>query len=147
MDRPSCRTYFAVIFSIDVKKNAESLRAGRMCPPEELGIVCREQVGEYIRRELGADPVWDRHRFVIGYHETYDPDLNVMLRRTLAGLSDKTEAIRRMQQIFPVAAILEAVPCLVRDAEEPLQLLSPARDIVEFLYRADVALDFDLCVI
>lgn len=139
----TCKTYFSVCFEFDVARNAELLKARRDCSPEEIGIFRKDEVEAFIKEAFGVVPRWDRHHFVIGYNDTYDIDVNQMLHVTLKDLFGKQDQIRELQQKFPVTTVLEIIPHIIADSEEPKQCLSPDRDILDFLSESGTALDLD----
>lgn len=147
MEKHSCKTYFAVYLSIDKEKNCELLRERLDCAPEEIGIFNKDEIEKFITDTFGVIPVWDRHCFIIGYNERYDVDVNVMLRVTLKGLLGKEAELRALQDKFSVATVLEIVPYIVADSDEPTQILAVDRDIVEFLYKSGAELDIDYYII
>ncbi|MBD5131860.1 MAG: DUF4279 domain-containing protein [Clostridiales bacterium] len=147
MERPACKTYFCLVFDFDVKKNAASLKARRDCTPEELGIYNKTEVERFIVDRLGVVPEWRRHRFILGCNENYDVDVNVMLRATLKDLFGKEDIIKRACEQFGVSAALVIVPYIVADSDEPHQLLSLDRDIIDFMSRSGMAMDLDYYII
>lgn len=147
MEKHSCKTYLSVNFEFDRKKNAELLRLHRDCTPEELGIFNKEEVEDFITEKLGVTPKWRRHHFVIGYNEKYDVDVNEMLRVTLNGLFGKEDLIKELQQKFALTAVLEIVPYIAEESEEPKQYLTLERDIIDFLYKSGAEMDLDYYVI
>ena len=121
MEKPSCKTYFAV-----------------SCPPH-----AERDVERYLRETLGASFQREGRLFVIGYNEAFDINVNEMIRFTLRDLFGKEEKIREMQKTFSARCVLEIVPWLISRSEEPSQILSLEKDIVEFLYRSDTSVDLD----
>ncbi len=146
MDKHTCETYLSIDFSGDKLENVELLKERRDCTPEELGILNKDEVESFIINELGVTPIWKRHHFIIGLNKKYHTNVNEMLRVTLKGLIGKEEKIKEMQQKYQVAVTLQIVPHLVKDSNDPLQILSLASDIIAFLYKANIAYDIDYYV-
>lgn len=142
----SCHTYFAVHFEIDMEKNAEYIRNGIECTPEDLGIFNKNEVEKFIVEQFGVTPVWDRHTFFIGQNANYDVDVNKMIRITLKDLFGKEENLRELRKRFGVETMLEIVPYISVDCEKPTQILSLDRDIIEFLYKSGTEVDLDYYV-
>ena len=142
MEHHSCATYFAVCFDIDVDKNAALLRKSLDCTPEEIGIYNKEEVEAAII-ELGVIPKWHRHRFVIGYNDNYDVNVNEMIRVTLKELFGKEAAIKELCDKFNVTAMLEIVPHIAKSSNEPTQILSLESDIIDFLHKSGTQMDLD----
>lgn len=139
----ACKTYFSVDFEIDRERNAALAREKPDCTPEELGIFTKDEAEKYIVETFGVTPIWDRHRFVLGYNEQYDVDVNRMLRVTLRGLLGKEAEIRALQEKFGVTTMLEIVPYIVKACKAPTQILAPDKDIVAFLHTSDTEIDID----
>lgn len=146
MKKHSCRTYLAVLFTIDYKENARLLQTGRDCLPEEIGIFNKDEVEAFITDEFGVTPVWDRHHFVIGFNDNYDVDINHMIRVTLTNLLGKEDKIQEMCTRFGVSVSLELVPEIATDADTG-QSLSLDADIIEFLYKSGTAMDLDYYIV
>lgn len=146
MERRSCKTYFSIGFEFDVRKNAQILKEGRECMPEELGIVNKVEAEKFIIEQLGIIPQWKRHHFVIGFNGEYNVDVNEMLRSTLKDLFGKEQKLREMKERFAVSTTLEIVPHIVANSEEPSQILSLDSDIIAFLYKSGTAVDLDYYV-
>lgn len=147
MEKHSCKTYFVVYFNFDREKNAALLRERFDCLPEEIGIFNKEEVEKFIIEAFGVHPQWDRHCFIIGYNEMYNVNVNEMLRITLKDLFGKEDKIKELCKKFGVTVMLEIVPYIVGDSEEPCQILSLERDIIEFLYDSGAEMDIDYYVL
>ncbi len=138
----ACKTYFAILFSFDMEKNIALLKEGKDCSPEDIGILNRDEAEKFILEAFGVAPVWNRHHFIIGYNDIYNEDVNEMLRITLKDLFGKEEKIKELQSEFGVSTSLEIVPTIAAGATQK-QNLSLDRDITEFLYFSDTAMDLD----
>lgn len=147
MEKNSCKTYFSVNFEFDRQKNAASLKEGRECTPEELGIFNKKEVEKFMKDVFGVKPEWRRHHFVVGCNEKYKTDVNKMIRKTLEKLLGKEDKIKEMQKRFSVTTVLEIVPYIASDCKESPQNLSLDGDIVDFLYNSGTAHDMDYYVI
>lgn len=146
MTRHECKTYFRVLFDFDRKANAAFLRENREPTPEDLGIFRKDEAERYILDTFGVTPVWEFHSFILGYNETYDVDVNKMIRKTLCGLMGKEEQIRAMRRRFGVDTVLEVVPYLLSDSPDPNPCLSLENDIIAFLYKSGTEYDIDYYV-
>lgn len=83
----------------------------------------------------------------IGENDEYDPDLNVMLRKTLEGVMGKEELLRALIEKNGAEIYLVAVPEIIWDCEDPRPMLSLDADIVEFLYKSGARIDLDYYII
>ena len=146
-ERHSCKTYFAVHFDFDMQKNAALIRERHDCKPEDIGIFNKCEVEEYIVDTFGVTPEWKRHHFVIGYNANYDVNVNQMIRVTLNNLFGKEDKIRELCEKFGVTTCLEIVPYIVEDSNEPTQILSLERDIINFLYNSGTEMDLDYYIL
>lgn len=120
---PYCLTYFRVIHH------------GRL----ELGSFCKR---------LGLDaeallPFFDGESLEIGRCEVYDVDMNVMIRKTLAGLLGREDELAAIKRELGLEYYLERVPVLLRDGDGPRQILSLDDDIIRFMAKAGVCDDLD----
>ena len=147
MERPSCKTYFAVLFDIDIEKNAHLIKEGAQCLPQDIGIFNKDEVERFIVERLDVVPKWDRHHFVIGYNEHYDVDVNKMIRVTLKGLFGKERELKELCERFSVTLMLEIVPYIVANTDEPTQILSLYKDIIALLYNSGAEVDMDYYII
>lgn len=147
MEKHTCKTYFSVNFEFDRQKNAELLKKGRDCAPEEIGIKSKTEAEKFIIDNFSLKPQWERHRFVIGLNEKYDADVNEMIRATLKDLIGKEDKIAEMKEKFSVQTVLEIVPYVAVDSDEPTQNLSLDDDIIDFLYATGTSHDLDYYVI
>lgn len=147
MEKHECRTYFSLNFDFDIKKNAGLLKKRRDCEPEETGILNKKEAEGAVIKDFGIIPEWKRHRFVLGFNENYNVDVNEMLRVTLKDLFGKEEQIKKLKKEFSLSAILEIVPVIASNSNEPNQYLSLERDIIEFLYKSETDIDLDYYVV
>lgn len=147
MEKHECRTYFSLNFDFDIKKNAGLLKKRRDCKPEEIGILNKKEAEGAVIKAFGIIPEWERHRFVLGFNENYNVDVNEMLRVTLKDLFGKEEQIKKLKKEFSLSAILEIVPVIASNSNEPNQYLSLERDIIEFLYKSETDIDLDYYVV
>lgn len=138
----SCKTYISVSFDIDIDLNAEFIRKGIDPTPEQLGIKNKTEV-ENALRLLTSRVYWQRHSFIVGFNDEYDVDVNIMLRKTIGSLFDKSEELRNLQQHFGVHISLVAVPEISCSCKSPTPILSLDPDIVEFLYKSRILHDLD----
>lgn len=143
----SCKTYISVSLEFDSDKNVELLRRGVMdCEPEAIGIYNRDDVGRALE-VLTSDLTWVRHSFMIGINTDYDVDVNNMIRVTLKDLIGKEELVKSIAENFDVEFYLHVVPYIVRDSDEPTQILSLDDDIIAFLHESGVSFDLDYYIL
>ena len=147
METHTCKTYFTVNFEFDLKKNAELIRKGTPCVPEDLGIFTKDEAEKFLRERLGVDPVWKRHHFEIGRNETYRADINEMIRITLKDLFGKEALLKELQQTFGVTTSLVLVPYIASESEETHRNLSPDRDVIAFLFESNTMHDMDYFIL
>ena len=147
MGKHSCKTYFSVNFEFDSVKNAVFLKERRDCLPEDIGIFNKNEVEKFIVDNFGITPKWNRHRFIIGTNKNYDVDVNKMLAITLKDLFGKEDKIKKMQERFSVTCFLEIVPYIASQSEEPSQILSLNKQIIDFLYSSNTSMDLDYYVV
>jgi len=143
---PTCKTYFSIDFNIDEAKNAELLGKKRDCAPEEIGIFNKPEVEQYIKDIFGVTPKFNRRSFIIGLNETYDSDVNEMIRKTLNNLLGKEEQINTLKTKFSLTTSLEIVPYIATENPDR-QYLSLDKDILEFLYDTGTIMDLDYYII
>ncbi|MGN0812262.1 MAG: hypothetical protein ACI4MQ_01975 [Candidatus Coproplasma sp.] len=89
----------------------------------------------------------EKNCVVAGVCESYDVDVNVMIRQTIKGLLGNEEELLSLQQNFSAEIYLVVVPQIVAEGEEPNQILSLESDIIEFLYKSKVKYDLDYYVL
>lgn len=126
-------------------------------------MTSRHSVRTYLRAYLSDDnePVgladdlrrtfdcnWTRAKYSYNtqVNSDYDVDVNNMLRVTLAPFFGKESELKRIAESYGVKFILEIVPELEANSEEPTPILSLDKDIIAFLYLSDVEHDLDLYV-
>lgn len=80
--------------------------------------------------------------FVYGDNDEYNEDVNVMLRKTLEGLMDKTEELKALQKRFCISMTLDVWATTVRGYDKP-QRLTLDKDIEEFLKNANVRFNLE----
>lgn len=82
-----------------------------------------------------------------GVCDSYDVDVNVMFRQTLKGFFGREQTLLALQQKYLAEIYLVVVAQIVADSDEPHQILSLDRDIIEFLYKSGAEYDLDYYVI
>ena len=136
--KTDCNTFIAVWLECDIEKCDAAIAEGRVCTPEEIGITNKDEIEKFIIEEIGVTPRWDYHLLLIGFNFDYDVDVNKMLRITLKDLFGKEDKLKLLQEKFSVPITLEIVPYIEYQSNEPKQILSLERDIIEFLHKSDV---------
>lgn len=124
MNRHSCRTYFSIA-----------------CDDNN-----RAAVKNYLT-EITDELIESGRGFIIGLNEDYDVDVNVMLRLTLKSLFGKEDKIKFLYEAFGAATTLEVVPYISDTCENPQQILSIDKDIIEFLYKSGATYDLDYYIV
>ena len=125
----SCYTYFEII--------------GKF-PPEE------------ITRRLGLDPqecrragdlrkngtAHEEASWTYGRCDDYDVDTGVQMRKTIADLLDKIDALNAIRADYDVRFFLEVVPSLYCGEIAPC--LAPPPDVIDFCHATRTEMDIDL---
>ncbi|MGN0805740.1 MAG: hypothetical protein ACI4MC_01770, partial [Candidatus Coproplasma sp.] len=88
----------------------------------------------------------DVNGLVAGFNDSFDIDVNVMIRETLKGFFGREQFLLNLQNKYSAEIWLEVVPQIAADSEQPRQMLSIDEDIIEFLYKAKVRYDLDYYV-
>ncbi|MGN0814729.1 MAG: hypothetical protein ACI4MH_05825 [Candidatus Coproplasma sp.] len=116
-----CKTYLRVTADGQLEKICGQLSRIAPCKIEQGGIEC-------------------------GLNCEYDTDVNVMVRRTIKDLLGREQELKELQKTFSAQIWLVIAPQIVRDCEEPRQILSLEEDIIAFLYKSGVKPDLDYYV-
>ena len=88
-----------------------------------------------------------KNSVVAGICDSYDIDVNVMLRQTLEGFFGSEQTLLEIQRKYSAEVWLVVVPQIAADSDKPHQILSLDEWVIEFLYKAKVKYDFDYYVI
>ena len=123
MEKRVCTTYLSVDW--DTRKNSEPIRKER-----------KEEIERLIIDDIGMQPIWQQHQWILARQDHDLKNINEMLRKTLSGLFGKESAIKELQDRFQVQAVLRIV--FYFDKNTDVQELSLERDIIAFLYQANV---------
>ena len=70
-----------------------------------------------------------------------------MIRQTIKGLIGKEDKIKELKEKYNVSVVLEIVPYIDYDSDEPHQILSLDQDIIDFLSKSTIEMDLDYYVI
>ena len=111
----------------------------RVTSDGQLEIIC-EQLSRIAPCKI------ERGGISIGLVDEYDVDVNVMARKTIKDFLGREQILRDLQKNYSAQIWLVIVPHIVRDCEQPRQILSLEEDIIEFLYKSGVKLDLDYYV-
>ncbi len=147
MNENECTTYLSICFDFDKQKNAEIIKEGRSFSLEEIGIFNKDEVEKYLANALEIESRFDRHHFIIGFNNKYNIDVNKMIRQTIKGLIGKEDKIKELKEKYNVSVVLEIVPYIDYDSDEPHQILSLDQDIIDFLSKSTIEMDLDYYVI
>lgn len=90
--------------------------------------------------EISEDFVRRYKSFAFEDYDEYDVDVNVMLRKMLKDLFGKEQKLKEITEKFFKVITLEIFAVKVKDSEEPEQILSLDKDIIEFLHKSGVEL-------
>ena len=96
MKKRVCTTYLSVDW--DTKKNSEPIRMER-----------KEEIERLIIDDIGMQPIWQQHQWILARQDHDSKNINEMLRKTLSGLFGKESAIKELQDRFQVQAVLRIV--------------------------------------
>ena len=118
-----CRTYFCVKgeFDVDEFLQETELKADK--------IVRKGDINEKSKLVSKLDEI------KIGFNESYNVDINVMVRETLKDLVSKSERLVEFKNGGNLEYYLVLVPEIASSGKEPKQILSLESDILEFLYK------------
>ena len=148
--KPFCQTCLKVLTDGDewLKRYMKKLEVSsdkefKLMIEEEL---CERETIESAIKEI-ADFTEAADHFYYGKNNEYNVDVNVMIRKTLARLFGKEDRLKFIQERHCAVLQLEIFSLIVRDSEQPNQLLSLDKDIVEFLHKSGTQLKFDYKVI
>ena len=131
MSKHKCRTYFLILGDFDAKellrrmgiKNAEATNRGE--PHGRRGAISSTS------------------RLEIGYNGEYDPDISVMIRKTISELLPFAGGMARLKEELGLEYYLETVAEIEGASDEPKPILSLDDDIIEFLYITKTKHDLD----
>ena len=131
----TCRTYFRISGDFEPRELAAlfGLRAHDM-----------RKKGERYGR---AGRIAEESELTLGYNERYEVNINDMLRKTLTGIIDKADILRRMREEAGLSYALVAVPEIAHESSEPTPILSPEADIIEFLHTSGALYDLDYYIL
>lgn len=90
--------------------------------------------------ELSFDYTRRANSFTLAYNDEYEPNVNAMLRKTLQGLFGRERELKRLRERFCKIITLEIFAVIIKESEEPKQILSLEEDITEFLHASGVEL-------
>ena len=134
MEKHRCRTYFSITGNF----NPQALI-------KRLGVEADKAVTKGDKTPY-VGKVAEFSYVKIGYNDTYDVDVNVMIRKTIAPLLDKTELLRHLKEKFGLKYAIVVVPEIVAESEDPKPVLSLDWDIIEFMYLTGAEHDLDYYV-
>ncbi|MGN1372503.1 MAG: hypothetical protein ACI4VK_00475 [Candidatus Coproplasma sp.] len=89
----------------------------------------------------------EKNSVVAGVCDSYDIDVNAMLKQSLASFVGREQTLLDIQQKYSAEIWLVVVPQIVADSDKPRQLLSPDEWVIEFLYKAGVKYDLDYYIV
>lgn len=134
MNKHKCRTYFRISGDFDSKEILEKLGI------EAYKIKNKGEINHKSKRISFRDEI------TIGFNDKYDIDVNEMIRETIKALLPKKETLAEIYKKYSVDFYLVIVPEIYSDSDEPNQILSLDRDIIEFLYLTQTEIDLDYYV-
>ncbi len=129
-----CRTYFSVKGEFDVESFLQKteLKADK--------IVKKGEINEKSRLLAECDEI------KIGFNNSYDVNINVMIRKTIKDLLPKSDILAQFKKENNLEYYLVLVPEIATISDEPKQLLSLESDIIDFLHKTETAVDLDYYV-
>jgi hypothetical protein len=134
MKNHKCRTYFIITGDFNAKDVLNALEV------DNYEVFNKGEEYKISKRKREFDEI------KIGFHDNYNVDINEMIRATLKGLINKTDVLKTLKKELSLDYALVLVPEIYSDSEEPKQILSLDRDIIEFLYLTETDIDLDYYV-
>ncbi len=127
----ACHTYFKIIGDLD---------------PDFISYALDTTPDEFIKKGTiipRSGRVMDHDDYIIGYNDTYNVDINKMIRHTLRDIIGKAELLNKMRVRLSLEYYLVVVPKIDSESDEPNPLLSLDNDIIEFLCKSGAQHDLD----
>ncbi len=141
MERNSCYTYFAIRGDFKHEDITKRLNL-TPCDSWNTGDLSRFHPPEKERRYTFS--CWK-----YGICNDYDIDIPNMMRKTIKDLIPKKAELLKIREDYDAGLYLEVVPEIYvpkddNDTDyEPHPVITPSRDIIEFLYETKTELDID----
>ncbi len=148
---PTCYTCFKVLINDDECMERYSERLVNASDEEfhhlmdDDSLFNRDKIEAELNEIASFDEKWDY--FYCGENNSYEVDINEMLRKTLSGLLGKEEQLIALQDKYLVILKLELFTVIIKDSPLPKQRLSLDKDIIEFLHKTNTQLKFGYKVI
>ncbi len=148
--KPACHTCFKALINDNERIQRYSEKMATASDEEFNWLLDNfsfdsEQIQAELDELASFDMRWDYLYY--GENDTYEEDLNDMLRKTLAGLLGKEEQLKALQDKYILILQLEIYAVIIKDSSLPKQRLSLDKDIIEFLHKTNTQLKFGYKVI
>lgn len=130
-NKNSCYTYFRIVGDFDPHKVTQLLNL----TPDEYW-----SAGDF--RKNGTR--YDFSSWKYGTCSEYDVDTSEQMRKTISGLLDKIDLLKKIRNENDVSFVLEVVPTVC--VGESMPCLAPSLDIIDFchLTRTEIDIDIDM---
>lgn len=89
----------------------------------------------------------DYFNFIYGENTDYDPDVNVMIGKTIKELYGKEEQCKEIQRKYCAVFKLEIKATFVKNCDEPKQNLSLNKDVIAFLHKSGIIPEFRISAV
>ena len=134
MKNHKCRTYFVITGDFNANDILNALEV------ENYEIFKKGEEYKISKRKREFDEI------KIGFNNSYNVDINEMIRETLKDITSKTDILSRLKKEYNLEYSLILVPEIYSDSDEPKQILSLDKDIIKFLYLTETDIDLDYYV-
>jgi len=129
-----CRTYFKIYGDFDPQDIIDI-----------LGIIptkVNKKGEKYVL--LNQEKKYEFSSLEIGYNETYDVEVDVMIEETIKELRAKIKELKELKVKYSdIGYTLEVVPEITPNIDEPNPYISPTKEIMKFLVEIDADYDID----
>jgi hypothetical protein len=125
----SCYTYFRIVGDFDPSEISRSLS---LEPSRQTCVGDVRKDGTFY-----SFAFWE-----YGYCGEYDVFIEKQMMRTIKDLILKTQELKEIKQKYDVSFFLEVVPSMYVGNTNPC--LAPNREVIEFCYHTETAIDIDL---
>lgn len=109
-----------------------------------------EEKLEQIKRlvlQITRDCTVKNNSLIVCMNDNYEVDVNAMARKCIKPFLGQESTLKRIQSEFSAEIWLVVVPEIIADSDEPKQILSLDKDVIEFLYKSGVKYDLDYYIV
>src|SRR5690554_5608531 len=129
-----CRTYFKITGNFEPNEILDVLEI----KPSRI-----ERKGDQYKL-LNKKRTYEFSTIEIGNNEAYDVEVDVMIEKTIKELRTKVKELNELKIKYPdIAYMLEVIPEVTDNLNEPNPDLSPTKEIMKFLVEIDAEYDID----